>query len=189
MINDSNGMRLYLTADERRAFLAAASKKPGEIRSFCETLHFTGCRISEALSLTVERIDLDNEMIVFETLKKRRSGVYREVPVPASLLNTLELVHQIRATRKLNTPLWSFSRPTAWRIVKAVMQEAGIRSGPHSSPKGLRHAFGVNAISQGIPLNLLSRWMGHSAIEVTAIYANAIGAEQKAIASKMWEGA
>ncbi|MBB6010808.1 integrase [Aquamicrobium lusatiense] len=186
MLIDPNGKRLYLTAAERHSFLNAAARMPGGVRSFCETLHYTGCRISEALNLTVERIDLENEVIVFETLKKRRTGVFRSVPVPDKLLNTLELVHQIRRPGKANRLLWPWSRVTAWRYVKAVMKEAKIQKGPQASPKGLRHGYGVNAISSGVPLNMLSKWMGHSAIEITSIYTNAVGSEQKQISARMW---
>src|SRR3954447_5881609 len=48
---DAEGRRLYLTEDERRAFIAAAAKAPHEVRTFCGVLHATGCRISEALAL------------------------------------------------------------------------------------------------------------------------------------------
>lgn len=187
MIADTSGKRLYLTAAERQAFLKAAARMPGEMRSLCETLHYTGCRISEALNLTVERIDLENEVIVFETLKKRRTGVFRSVPVPDQLLNTLELVHHIRRPGKPNRLLWPWSRVTAWRHVKMVMEQAKIQKGPQASPKGLRHGYGVNAISSGVPLNMLSKWMGHSAIEITSIYTNAVGNEQKQISARMWE--
>ena len=49
---DAEGRRLYCTEEERRAFVAAAAKAPREVRTFCGTLHATGCRISEALALT-----------------------------------------------------------------------------------------------------------------------------------------
>lgn len=186
MINDRHGKRLYLTSSERDAFLKAATKQPGAIRSFCETLHYTGCRISEALNLTVDRIDLENETVIFETLKKRRSGVYRAVPVPSQLLNTLELVHHVRRPGKLDRRLWPWSRATGWRHVKAVMSDAGISAGPQCSPKGLRHGYGVNAISAGVPLNMLSKWMGHSTLEITSIYVNAVGSEQLSLAKRMW---
>ena len=184
---DPQGNRLYLTAAERAAFLTAAAKAPREVRSFCEVLHFTGCRISEALALSVKRIDLEGQALVFETLKKRRSGIYRAVPVPARLLDTLDLVHGIREARKgRGDPLlWDWSRTTAWRHVKAVMSAAEI-AGPHATPKGLRHGYGVAAIGATVPLNLLSKWMGHAAIETTAIYANALGEEQRSIAERMW---
>jgi hypothetical protein len=44
---DAEGHRLYLTEEERRAFLRAATQAPREVRSFCAVLHATGCRISE----------------------------------------------------------------------------------------------------------------------------------------------
>jgi site-specific recombinase XerD len=75
---------------------------------------------------------------------------------------------------------------TAWRRVMEVMQAAGIPAGPHRCPKGLRHGYGVHAISSGVPLNMLCKWMGHASMETTAIYANALGAEEQGIAARMW---
>jgi len=43
----------------------------------------------------------------------------------------------------------------------------------------------AHAISKNIPLNMLSKWMGHASLEVTAIYANALGEEQRNIAARM----
>ena len=45
-----------------------------------------------ALALTPERIDLTGQAVVIETLKKRRRGVYRAVPVPPGLLDQLDCV-------------------------------------------------------------------------------------------------
>lgn len=190
-LHDRQGKRLYLTADERLAFMAAAAKAERPVRTLCAMLHDTGCRISEALALTPERIDLTGRAVVFESLKKRRQGVYRAVPVPPGLLDALDLVHGVREAQRrgkghADLPLWPWSRVTAWRQVKAVMDTAGIPDGPHRSPKGLRHGYGVHAIGSGVPLNMLSKWMGHATLEVTAIYANALGAEEQGIAARMW---
>jgi len=188
---DQDGQRKYLTADEREAFLRAAERAPRDVRTLCGVLAFTGCRISEALALTVDRVDLAGRLIVFESLKKRRKGVYRGVPVPPALLDALDLVHGIRQLQQgrgngRNVRLWSMSRPTAWRQVKAVMDAAGIGAGPQTSPKGLRHGFGVAAVSAGIPLNMVQKWLGHAQLSTTAIYAAAVGDEEHHIASKMW---
>jgi integrase/recombinase XerD len=112
--------------------------------------------------------------------------------VPPTLLDTLDMVHGIREAQKRgggqsDRLLWPWARNTAWRHVKAVMADAGIPDGPHRSPKGLRHGYGVHAISSGVPLNMLSKWMGHTTLEVTAIYANALGAEEQGIAARMWD--
>jgi len=189
-LHDRRGQRLYLTAAERAAFLIAARQGPREVRTFCHVLHFTGCRISEALALTAAGVDLAAQCIVFETLKKRRRGVFRAVPVPAAVLDTLDLVHGVRDAQKrpdaAHRRLWPWCRMTAWRRLAEVFEAAGVAPGPHRCPKGLRHGFGVQAISAGVPLNLLARWMGHASLEVTAIYANALGEEQRAIAARMW---
>ena len=58
---------------------------------------------------------------------------------------------------------------SAWRQVKAVMATAGIPAGPHRTPKGLRYGFGVHTISSGVPLNMLSKWMGHATLEITTM--------------------
>ena len=191
MLHDAQGHRLYLTADERRAFMAAAAQAERPVRTFCAVLHDTGCRISEALALTPERIDLARGAIVIETLKKRRQGVYRAVPVPPGLLDQLDLVHGVREAQRrgkghADRLLWSWARNTAWRRVKTVLDAAGIADGPHRCPKGLRHGYGIHAIASGVPLNMLSKWMGHASLEVTAIYANALGAEEQGIAARMW---
>ena len=190
-LHDAAGRRLYLTEDERRAFLAAAAKAPREVRSFCFVLHATGCRISEALALTAERVDLAGRVVVFESLKKRRRGVYRSVPAPPALLDLLDMVHGIRAAqrrggRAAKAPLWPWSRMTAWRHVRAVIKAAGIAEGPHACPKGLRHGFGVQAVSRGIALNMIQKWLGHAQLATTAIYAAAVGEEEQTIAARMW---
>ncbi len=185
-----NGERKYLTPEERDEFLKAAEKAPREVRTFCSTLAHTGCRISEALALTADRVDLKAGAIVFESLKKRRSGVYRLVPVPPAFLDTLNMVHdlrteQARKDRGRGVVLWNWSRGTAWSRVCELMQAAGI-TGPHATPKGLRHGFGIKAVTSGVPLNVLQKWLGHSALSTTAIYADATGPEAKQIAERMW---
>src|SRR3954447_10470653 len=40
--------------------------------------------------------------------------------------------------------------------------------------KGLRHGFGVQAVSRGIALNMVQKWLGHAQLTTTAIYANAV---------------
>jgi integrase/recombinase XerD len=190
-IVNEKGERLYFTDEQRKALLTAAAKAPREVKTFCNVLCYTGCRISEALALTAKNIDLSAKVIVIESLKKRKSGIHRQVPVPTELLDTLDNVHGIREIQKrgragLNERLWPWCRMTAWRKMDALMKAAGIEDGPHASPKGLRHGFGVNAVGRGVSLNMVQKWLGHSALTTTAIYANAVGEEEQEIASRMW---
>ncbi len=189
---NTDGNRLYLTTQERAAFLDTARLARPEVRSFAETLAYTGCRISEALELVPKCVQLDAGRVVFRSLKKRREDVYRAVPVPPEYLDTLNIVHRIRdaqtSKRRADEPLWTWTRQHASSaIVKGLMITAGIPDGAHRTAKGLRHAYGVNAISRKIPLNMLQKWMGHADPKITAIYADAIGEEEANIAAQMWE--
>ena len=83
--------------------------------------------------------------------------------------------------------LWAFCRMTAWRIIKRVMQHAGI-AGPQACPHGLRHAFGVLSLHSGVPITLVQRWMGHARLSTTAIYLNVSGPEEFAFARRFWRG-
>jgi integrase/recombinase XerD len=184
------GARKYVTAGERDAFLREAERADRQVRTLCMTLAYAGCRLSEALALTADRVDLAAGTLVFATLKKRQPGIYRAVPVPPALLDALDLVHgirehQARRGKGRGEHLWPWSRMTGWRAVHGVMAATGL-DGPQASPKGLRHGFGVAAVSAGIPLNLVQKWLGHAQLTTTAIYADAVGTEEKDIARRMW---
>ena len=189
---DQHGQRLYLTQSERDAFLAVAKNAPRDRRTFATILHASGARISEALALTPARIDIAGRRVVFETLKRRKRGLYRAIPLSDEVIDTLDMVHGLteahRAKKRdvLDRPLWSFSRTTAWRFLTEMMDDAGIVEGRHRTPKGLRHGFGINAILKGVPLTTLRDWMGHKHIETTAIYLKAVSAEERTIAERMW---
>jgi integrase/recombinase XerD len=180
------GKRKYLTRDERARFIAAAKAcTRDELRTLCLTLAYTGCRISEALALTVGAVEAESGFIAFRSLKKRGAVVIREVPVPADLLNGIDRVHTLDA-RSASDRLWPLSRSRAWQLVKLIMAQAGIQPGIHATPKGLRHGFGIHAVQSGVPLNLVQRWLGHARMETTAIYLDALGVEERQIASRMW---
>jgi hypothetical protein len=55
---DHKVQRKYLAPGERVAFLKAAGDAPREVRTFCGTLVYKGCRITEALQLAADRVDL-----------------------------------------------------------------------------------------------------------------------------------
>ena len=194
---DQEGRRLYLNQEERARFLKAVEKEDRENRVLCRLLYYTGCRPSEALELTPERIELDRNEIVFRSLKKRtydqqgrvKPPRFRIVPSPAQLMDELDLVFDLRRghkTRKArSTPLWSMHRSTVWRMVSRVMERAEI-IGPMATPKGLRHGFGVACVLNKIPLHLIRDWLGHSDTKTTEIYTTVIGQDQRDMLMAVW---
>ena len=186
------GKRKYLTAEEQGRFIDAANAhERAEVRTLCLTLAYTGCRISEALELTPERVDLSarSRSITFRTLKQRDKVKYRSIPCPDMLLDAIELVHSVRKARRSTKlkkiALWSWGRTQATKHVWAVMEEADIW-GEHGSPKGLRHGFGVRMAMQTRNPRLVQKLLGHSNLETTAIYMDLVGDEARSEVIGAW---
>jgi integrase/recombinase XerD len=186
------GRRKYLVSKERWAFVDAALRAKGEVASFCIVLAFSGARISEVLALTADQLDEANGSINLETLKRRRRGVMRAVPVPRRLFDFLDEVHGFRTARTQSLAgqhrLWPWSRTTAWRRVKEIMRAAG-ELDHLSMPKALRHAFGAAATLEMVSPLIVQKWMGHSRIETTQIYTSLVGKEERRLAKATWKGA
>jgi hypothetical protein len=161
----------------------AAGKSRPDIQGFCLIMAATGCRISEALTLSAKSLDFATGTIVIECLKKRGRRVFRAIPLEKSLLARLKqwLLGGLLGQERL----FPWSRMTGYRRICEIMQAAGVR-GSYATPKGLRHAFGINAIQSGVPLNMVQRWLGHADIKTTAIYTSATGDEERSIARRMW---
>lgn len=176
---DVRGRRKYTSSEERRRFLAIADQLEPESRALCYVLALTGCRVSEALALTRERVDAQTGKIVLRTLKRRKL-VYRAIPVPRSLIVMLGSLPSNAEGR-----FWTIHRTTAWRLIKEVMFLARIE-GPMSCCRGLRHGFGIRAAGERIPPSLIQRWLGHSRVETTLIYLDAVGHEERKHARRMW---
>lgn len=173
----AQGHRKYLTTAERQRLLTVVADFSSPERLLCQTLIFTGCRLSEALAIAPHHVLLSEQCVLIRSLKKRDKIMHRRVPVPHDLLVALAQIE--------NNPLFTVGRTSAWAIVKKAMATAAI-NGPQATPRALRHTFGVHAIQSGVPLNLVQRWLGHARMETTAIYADIIGLEEIEMARRMW---
>ena len=185
---DRAGRRKYLNAAERANALRVMKSLPADKALFALTLAWTGARVSEVLALTPASFQVSQQLVTIRTLKRRRHSM-REVPIPSALMAALDehfgLAGSQKETDLTFRRLWPWHRTTAWRVIKAVMVEAHI-IGRQSSPRGLRHGFGVGALRAEVPLNLVQRWLGHARMETTAVYADASGPDELAFADLYW---
>jgi integrase/recombinase XerD len=56
--------------------------------------------------------------------------------------------------------------------------------GPHATPRGLRHGFGVKTFQSDVPPHLVQRWLGHASLRTTSIY-DVMGPDERAFAERM----
>lgn len=179
---DAVGQRKYLNAKERLSFIRAAGEFSDHIEALCLLLCFTGCRLSEALAVQRRHVLAQQGCVVLQTLKKRRSDVFRMMPIPTILQRKLlDLSSDVDGD-----VIFPWHRTTAWEKVRLVMNKAEI-SGPQACPRGARHGFGVAAITAGVPLTLIQRWLAHSRLETTSIYLEITGPEERLYASGLWQ--
>ncbi len=184
---NAQGKRLYLTLDERKAFFKASKAQPDKVKTLCQLLYYTGCRVSEALNLTADRVDMAGGEIVIQSLKKRSTTPhYRPIPVPMDFLDELAAVHGLNQEGS-EDKLWSWSRSHSWRLIKGTMSKAAINTQmPYGTCKGLRHSFGIHAVTHNVPLNIVQSMLGHANMSTTAIYVDAVGDERRELVSRMW---
>ena len=130
-----------------------------------------GLRVSETLDLEVADLSLDSD---FPTIRVRegKSGRSRIVPVHPELQNALTTVLQFADVSRGR--IIGASRSTAWRWVQSAVDRAvelgampaGRRIGTHT----FRHSYARHLLLYGVPINYLSRWLGHRSINTTLIY-------------------
>ncbi|MCK0197373.1 site-specific integrase [Ancylobacter sp. 6x-1] len=176
---DGDGQRKYCDWSEYVRLRAVAQHLPLHKSLFVQLVAVSGCRISEALEVSLSRVGTG--YVVLRTLK-RRTTVYRLVHLPAPL------AAQLRALARGGMPdqrLWSVNRSTAYRWVKRAMRLADVH-GRQACPRGLRHGFGARNVIAGTQLNFIQKWMGHASPRSTVIYMDVSGPEERQLASRTW---
>lgn len=168
-----------LSVDEVRALLEAASVDDSPVslrdRALLEMLYATGARISELVSLAVD--DLDRELGCVRLLGKGRKE--RVVPVGRYAWDALEaylvrgrpvLAERGRGVPEvfLNTLGRPLSRQSAWAVLQAAAERAGLDS--HVSPHTLRHSFATHLLAGGADVRVVQEMLGHASVTTTQIY-------------------
>ena len=159
----------YLEAGEVNGVIAAAPNPRAKLLILLQWR--AGLRVSEALALEPGDLSLDADR---PTLRVRsgKGGKARVVPIHPELQTALIAVlnyADVGRGRIVNA-----SRSTAWRWVQTAAFRAevygelqpGRRIGTHT----FRHSYARHLLMHGIPINHLSRWLGHASITPTLVY-------------------
>ncbi len=163
-------MRKYLKQGELKALLEAPRRMRD--RLIMKLLYETGMRVGELAALTIGDVDLEVGEITIQQAKWHKEG--RKVPIVNSW--TKAMLRDYIGTRKIRKdPLFvsnkrgPLSRRQVERLVFNYATEVGIDKDKRH-PHVLRHTHAVHALKSGIDLRTLQQNLGHSSIEVTAIY-------------------
>ncbi|MEU4195572.1 site-specific tyrosine recombinase XerD [Kribbella sp. NPDC026611] len=171
-----------LSVDEVTRILSAAAGAEAEPAvlatrdaALLEFLYGTGARISEAVGLDVDDIDLDAGAV----LLRGKGSKERVVPVGSYAREALsaylvrgrpDLVSRGRGTPALflNARGGRLSRQSAWTVLRRAAERAGIAK--EISPHTLRHSYATHLLDGGADVRVVQELLGHASVTTTQIY-------------------
>jgi integrase/recombinase XerD len=172
-----------ISTDEVERLLDAAGvgDGPGPVRdrAILELVYSTGARISEAVGLDVDDLDLTPGRAAVRLLGKGRKE--RVVPVGSYAVDAVE-AYLVRARPALaaagtgtpalflNTRGARLSRQSAWAVLRAAAERAGLTGAAHISPHTLRHSFATHLLAGGADVRVVQELLGHASVTTTQIY-------------------
>lgn len=147
-------------------------------RALLELVYSTGARISEAVGLDVDDLDLTAGHGAVRLLGK--GGKERVVPVGSYAVEAVEaylvrgrppLAGAGRGTPAvfLNTRGARLSRQSAWGVLRTAAGRAGLDTA-HVSPHTLRHSFATHLLAGGADVRVVQELLGHASVTTTQIY-------------------
>jgi integrase/recombinase XerD len=166
-----------LSESEVEALLAAPETSAAvglRDRAMLELLYASGLRVSELVSLDVDRVNLARGVV--RVLGKGNKE--RLVPVGDEAVTWLQrysrearpellrgkISNRLFVSRKSG----SITRQAFWYRLREYALRSGIRG--HLSPHTLRHAFATHLVNHGADLRVVQMLLGHSDLSTTQIY-------------------
>jgi integrase/recombinase XerD len=144
-------------------------------RALLELLYACGARISEAVGLDVDDLDLETSTV----LLRGKGGKERVVPFGSLARGALE-AYLVRGRRALSaagqgTPALflnarggRLSRQSAWTVLVRAAERAGVTA--EVSPHTLRHSFATHLIDGGADVRVVQELLGHASVTTTQVY-------------------
>ncbi len=163
--------RRFESDDDEQKLLAAANPY---LRAIIIAMLDTACRPGELLNLQVRDVSIARRELTIRavTEKTRRERI---VPISSRLLAVLELRLLDPAGRPLPLEAYVFGNPlgrrvksvaTAWKNACAAIGLQGFQL------RDLRHEAGSRFDEAGIPINYVSKMLGHTNLTTTSRYLN-----------------
>lgn len=157
-----------LSRDEEARLVRQAYKDHGEHGLLIKTLFQSGARVSEFVNLRVTDFFFDEQMLLID---KGKGGKSRYVPLLPELVQELKTHLGGRQTGYLfeTNRHAAYSARRVQQIVKATAESAKITKRVY--PHLLRHSIATTLLERGMPIEQIQKFLGHSKIETTQIYA------------------
>jgi integrase/recombinase XerD len=160
--------------DQAAEGVAAGTRGARRDLALLELLYGLGLRVSEAVTLPLDALHLDDDVVLVQGKGNKQRLVPLGAKVRASLREWIgvergTLAKPRCATVLVNSRGTPLSRMGAWNIVRKQCLAAGIDA-ETISPHTFRHTFATHLIEAGADLRAVQELLGHADIATTQIY-------------------
>ena len=159
----------YFTMEEANELIQATES--GDTRLAMRLMLRCGLRVSEALHVRPSQLRFDRSPPIISLpadIVGNKARTAREIPIPDDLVEVLR-DRASGETKARNRPLVELSRQAVGQGMKKAAAAAGIQPS-RVHPHAFRHTYGRHCILQGVPVNVLQKWLGHSSLAMTMQY-------------------
>lgn len=167
-----------LEEDEISRLFAATERMPHprslRDRALLEVIYATGMRVTEAIGLRLQDIDLEAGTATTEGRRTRQ----RTAPLTESAVHALRLWIDTGRTDMIGTqhtdyvflnPLGTrLTRQAVWQLTRQYAKLANIRN--EITPHTLRHSRAVHMLRSGMDIRRVQEWLGHANLATTQMY-------------------
>jgi len=147
-----------------------APGKPATVRALVQLMRWSGLAIRDAVTLRRDEIIFDKPKKLYRIVTARqKTGTHVSVPVPPKVAKELLAVLNGNPTYVF----WSGngkeqSAVTHWQDdMRTLFKAAGIESAGNMLSHRLRDTFAVDLLEKGVPIEEVSKLLGHESIKTT----------------------
>ena len=144
-------------------------------RALLEVLYGTGARISEAVGLDLDDLDLEQATVLLRGKGSKERivpvGSFAQEAVQAYLVRgrpALSGLGKGLPAIFLNARGGRLSRQSAWTVLAKAADRAGVTA--EVSPHTLRHSFATHLLDGGADVRVVQELLGHASVTTTQVY-------------------
>jgi site-specific recombinase XerD len=169
-----------LTTEEYTRLLAAVPEefkngRAARVRAIIQLMRWSGLAIRDASTLKRSELVLDQARGIYRvTTARQKSGVSVCVPLPREVGDELEAFQNSDTTADDKHLFWDARASKAETFahlrgleITAAFTRAGIHTDGHMVSHRLRDTFAVDLLEKGVPLEAVSKMLGHKSIVTT----------------------
>lgn len=151
---------LYITKTEFDLIMDKVDKE--EFKVIYQLLYNTGLRRNELTTMKWNQVDLNKRLIILNNTKSKKNRVVPLNDVAFNIIKNIKRTSEFLFVDKINIPI---TNEQLSQVFKDAVKDADVNQEYHVH--NLRSGFASNLANKNIPIQIVSKLLGHSSVQVT----------------------